>query len=156
MTKTQIYMTLTAVSVVIIGGYMALPKGLRNKNPTNIRYNKANAWDGQTGQDLTGFAKFESAHFGIRAGAKLLKNYQSKHGLNTIEEIINRWAPPIENNTSAYVEHVSKALRTDKDSVLSLANDNVLIELVQVIIKHENGLNPYSYDTISKAVQAAN
>jgi hypothetical protein len=153
--KTNTYIALSAVGVLIVGGYMAIPKGLRNKNPTNIRYNKVNAWDGQTGQDLTGFAKFESAHFGIRAGAKLLKNYQALYGLNTIEQIINRWAPIVENDTNAYITHVAKALNTDRDAILSLSNDNVLIELLQVIIKHENGLNPYSYDTISKAVQAA-
>jgi hypothetical protein len=153
--KTNTYIALSAVGVLIIGGYMAIPKGLRNKNPTNIRYNKANAWDGQTGADYTGFAMFKSAHFGIRAGAKLLKNYQALYGLNTIEQIINRWAPIVENDTNAYIKHVAKALNTDRDAILSLSNDNVLIELLQVIIKHENGLNPYSYDTISKAVQAA-
>ena len=29
--------------------------------------------------------------------------HNGKHGLNTVEGIINRWAPPSENKTSAYV-----------------------------------------------------
>ncbi|EDG3210247.1 hypothetical protein B6O47_21255 [Salmonella enterica] len=32
----------------------------------------------------------------------ILRNYQRKHGLNTISGIINRWAPTNENNTQAY------------------------------------------------------
>jgi hypothetical protein len=150
------YAVITGILLItIFGGYMALPRGLRNNNPTNIRFNKANNWDGQTGKDSKGFAKFESAHFGIRAGAKLLRNYQSIYNLNTIEDIINRWAPPVENDTGAYIEHVAKVLKTDKTAYLSLLDDNKLIELLQVIIKHENGINPYSYEKINQAVQAA-
>jgi hypothetical protein len=153
--KNKIILLIAASLIFTIGGYMALPRGIRNKNPANIKYNKSNAWDGQTGKDSKGFATFESSFYGIRAAAKLLRNYQSMYNLNTIEQIINRWAPPVENITRSYVDHVSKVLKTDKNTYLSLSDNNKLIELLQVIIKHENGINPYSYNEINRAVLAA-
>jgi len=150
---------LTIGIIAVIGAsmtvYLGMPRGLRNNNPTNIRYNKANAWNGQTGKDSAGFAKFDSAHNGIRAGAKLLRNYQSMHNLNTLEQILGRFAPPVENDTKSYIKSVSQSMKVAPDSYLALSSDFVLIPLVQAIIKHENGINPFSYETIYNAVQAA-
>ena len=79
-----------AMSVLVC---MGLPRGLRNNNPTNLRFNPHIKWDGQKGKDNAGFAKFASASDGIRAGATNAFNYQRLHGLSTIAEIIGRWAP---------------------------------------------------------------
>lgn len=134
---------------------MATPKGIRNNNPGNIRHNPANDWQGQTGADSSGFAKFDSAKLGIRAAAKLLLNYQRLHGLNTIQEVISRWAPANENNTGAYIEHVATALETSPAEQIYLGEPSILAELVTVIIKHENGMQPYSKEVINEAVSMA-
>ena len=75
-----------------------------NNNPLNIRYNPANNWQGQTGENK-GFCTFKNEAYGIRAGYKILCNY-IRNGHNTIERIIHRWAPPSENNTDKYIRFV--------------------------------------------------
>ena len=46
--------------------------------------------------------------YGWRAAFMILtRTYYKKYGLKTIRAIISRWAPPKENNTAAYIRHVS-------------------------------------------------
>ncbi|WP_102796767.1 hypothetical protein [Bowmanella denitrificans] len=83
---------------------------VRNNNPLNIRYNPANNWTGQTGQS-GGFATFVSPEYGFRAAAKLIRNYQVNHGLTSIADIVNRWAPEADNNdTQAYINYLADKL----------------------------------------------
>lgn len=142
-------------AVVTLGAYMAIPRGIRNKNPGNIRYNQANQWDGQTGKDSAGFAKFNSSKMGIRALAKLVRNYQRVNGLNTIADIISKYAPATENNTASYIEHVAYAMSYSPASELDLSNPDELADLTKAIIKHENGVNPYSDEEVKHAVALA-
>lgn len=155
MNKNAVYIGLSLFGLIIIGAYMALPKGIRNNNPTNIRFNSANAWDGQSGQDGTGFATFSSATLGIRAGAKLLRNYQRNSGLSSIREVLTRWAPSSENNTESYIKHVVQLTGIGADEFLRLQNEQVLVSVVSAIIKHENGINPYTDDVIAAGVALA-
>lgn len=78
------------------------------KNPLNVRYVEANKWKGQSGQ-YKGFAMFNSVEDGLRAAMKILLVYMGKYRLVTVAQIINRWAPPSENNTKQYVWNVCKA-----------------------------------------------
>lgn len=77
------------------------------KCPFNIRFSSYNNWIGQIGS-YKGFCKFSDYEFGIRAGMKLLANYIRK-GRKSIYNIINPYAPKIENNTSAYISYIQKA-----------------------------------------------
>jgi hypothetical protein len=117
-----------------------LTRGIRNNNPMNLRKTDIN-WDGKVPGSDESFETFKSPQYGIRAGAKVLLNYQRLHGLDTINKIINRFAPPSENDTNAYAEHVSKVLGVGLDERINV--DQYLHNLVSVIIKHENGVNPY-------------
>jgi hypothetical protein len=132
--------------------FYAIPKGIRNKNPLNIRFKKANNWDGQIGES-GGFSVFEETKFGIRAAAKLLRNYQFKYQLDTIQKIINRWAPPVENVTSSYIEHVAQVMEMSPAEYINLNDDGTLVALINVMILHENGVNPYSKETILEGVE---
>lgn len=77
------------------------------KNPFNIRYDANNDWLGSIhGKDYKGFACFIDRIYGLRAGIVLLNNYR-KRGLSSVRSIVNRFAPPSENKTSAYVDFVS-------------------------------------------------
>lgn len=81
-----------------------LPRGIRNNNPGNIRHG-AN-WLGlnTNGQDIdSSFCVFTAPVYGIRALAKVLINYKRIHGLNTVRQIVSRYAPPNENQTTAYI-----------------------------------------------------
>lgn len=144
-----------AIVVLFGGGYVAatqLPRGYRNKNPGNIRYNAANKWQGQVGKDDKGFCQFESDFYGLRAMARLLLNYE-KQGARTVADIINKYAPDSENDTSAYVISVSSALNVEPNGLVMVAPR--LRELIAAIVKHENGFNKYSAEEINAAIRAA-
>src|SRR5574337_394778 len=103
-----------------------MTRGLRNNNPGNIRYNPKNNWIGQTGQDADGFAIFDKADNGIRALARLLKNYQTVYGLNTVAGFISKWAPPDENDTVAYIASVANQLGVSPNQPISLLDPVML------------------------------
>ncbi len=80
------------------------PRGVRNHNPGNIERDARTRWQGQAArQSDPRFVVFTAPEWGIRAMARVLITYQDRHGCNTVAKIINRWAPPGENATSAYV-----------------------------------------------------
>lgn len=136
------------------GAQSSAPRGIRNNNPGNLNYAGqagASKEEGPNGR----FATFASPEMGITALAKNLVAYQDKYGINTIEKIVNRWAPPSENNTGAYVARVSKDTGQKPDAALNLRDPATLAPLISSIIKHENGQNPYDADTIAKAAAAA-
>ena len=83
-------------------------RGIRNNNPLNIRRSK-DKWQGlSTLQEDSSFFKFESMEWGWRAAFVILcRTYYGKYGLKTIRDIVSRCAPAKENNTEAYIRHVS-------------------------------------------------
>lgn len=129
-------------------------RGIRNNNPGNLEFSKTNPWSGQTGDDGR-FAKFETPEHGIRALGRNLLSYQ-RQGIDTVNDIINRWAPPDDNNnTSAYIEAVCAQLGVTPDQPLDASNPDTLKALCAAIIHHENGSQPYSDQQLSTGVSAA-
>lgn len=117
-------------------------RGLRNNNPGNIR-KSADKWQGLAPvQDDPSFFKFTSASFGVRALGKILQTYRNKYGLQNVRDIIGRWAPPNENNTTSYVSSVARALGVSADEPIDVYAR--LPDLAAAIIRHENGSNPYT------------
>lgn len=115
-----------------------LPRGIRNFNPGNIEL--GDPWQGMRAKQTDGrFAQFETPAFGIRAIARTLITYQDKHGIRTVTAAINRWAPPGENDTGAYVRAVQKAVGGE---LVDMHEYRYLRPLVEAIIKHENGVGP--------------
>lgn len=147
---------LLAIGLVVAGlgtGIYLMARGIRNNNPGNIRHGSSQ-WQGMSVEQTDGeYIQFDDPVYGIRAMARLLKNYQSKYGLDTISEIISRWAPPNENITAAYVKSVSEKLGVAPDHKIDVAS--ALPRLVPAIIFHENGLQPYSETQILKGIQLA-
>ena len=82
-----------------------LPRGIRNNNPLNIR--KGARWRGlrEFPKDHE-FCEFKTMAFGFRAAFRTLITYYTRHDCKTLEKIINRWAPPKENNTFTYIQLV--------------------------------------------------
>lgn len=134
-------------------------RGFRNRNPGNIDYNVRNRWQGQVGIETTGspprFAVFESHEFGIRALAALLTTYQDRHGLRTVRAIINRWAPGNENNTDAYVTAVARKIGVSERDTLDLHTYAHMRPLVEAIIAHELGGQPYSDAVLDEGLRRA-
>lgn len=131
-----------------------VPRGVRNNNPGNLENNGIN-WQGLSdSQTDSRFYQFVNPVWGIRALARVLKNYRETHGLTTPREIIQRWAPAFENDTESYSRAVASAVGVDPDS--PIPNDRASrLALVKAIIKHENGVQPYPDDLINEGIQRA-
>lgn len=131
-------------------------RGIRNNNPGNIRW--GDEWKGLVPENQRtdkSFCQFKSAEYGIRAMIIILRNYQRKHGLSTISGIINRWAPTNENDTQSYINSVAKATGVDPDQRIDTSDSRFMMKLLQAIIQHENGDQPYSFDVFVKAIDLA-
>ncbi len=119
-------------------------RGVRNSNPGNIRKSK-DQWEGAIGDDGD-FVIFDSPESGVRALGKNLLSY-GRQGYDSIEKIINRWAPPNENDTKAYIDSVVAATGIPATQSLDLSNPDTLSALAQAISFHETGsrYNPEVY-----------
>jgi len=120
-----------------------LPRGVRNRNPGNIDRTGV-AWQGEDRSASAlerekRFCVFVSPEYGFRALAKVLQTYQRKHGLRTIEAMIDRWAPPVENDTRAYVRQVALAVGVKPDQAIDVRRLEIALPLVKAIARHENG-----------------
>lgn len=125
-------------------------RGMRNKNPMNV-VKSSIKWDGEAeGTDPT-FETFKTYSYGIRAGAKLLVNYQRLHGINTVEGLIHRYAPSHENPTGAYINHVAKAVGVAPDEPIDVKAN--LYKLVRAIIAFEIGAVPFSSWYIKQSIK---
>lgn len=131
-----------------MSSYSTLPRGYRNNNPLNIRYSAANNWQGKalpnTDKNNT-FEQFITMPYGYRAALKLLQNYINKYGCNTIAKIIQKWAPPTENNTQNYITNVCNLIKTNfgrtvsADTEVLAANGELLRQMVYAMSIIENG-----------------
>lgn len=131
----------------------ALPRGIRNCNPGNIRFDAATEWWGLKGHDSEGFAVFNTAYWGIRALAVDLTNAVVKDGCGTIRSLITHYAPPESNDTDAYIKAVCDEMGLKPDWPIDI--QFVMYGLVSAVIMHENGEVPYSSLTIAKALLPA-
>ncbi len=86
----------------------------------------------------TGFQQFKTPEEGIQGIAKNLQAYGSK-GINTIEKIVSTWAPANENNTKAYIDHVSRMLGVPANQPLDMNSPYVLHGLTTAIMTKEQG-----------------
>lgn len=132
------------------------PRGIRNNNPGNIRW--GDDWKGlvpAARRTDKSFCQFTDPEYGIRAMIIILRNYQRKYGLNTVRKMINRWAPPNENDTQAYINSVSQSVGVTPDQKTDVTDSRVMVPLLEAIIKHENGEQPYGFETFVKAIDLA-
>lgn len=129
-----------------------IPRSVRNNDPGNIR--KGANWRGlQPPKFMTpeqeaerDFCVFQNPVYGFRALAILLRNY-GHDGLETINQIIARYAPSDENNVAAYVSHVSRLTGYGPNQPLDLSDRSTLFALCKGIATHEaGGWTPYWTD----------
>ena len=147
----KIIVITSIVGGLYIGVRAAMPRGIRNKNPMNIEYQKSNNWDGQTGTDGR-FATFSSSVYGIRAGAKLLGNYMTNNNLTSVIQILEKFAPATENHTAGYAKFVAEKMGVSPSERITKAQ---IPSMVKAMIQMENGIQPYSDDHILKACKMA-
>lgn len=126
------------------------PRGIRNNNPGNIEWSRHNDWAGQIGSDGR-YSIFSDPVYGIRAMARILDVYRGR-GLETLEQIINTWAPPSENPTGAYIGYVRQRTGLSAQHLIGRADYHALIP---AMIYMENGQQPYSDNQIAAGIAAA-
>lgn len=126
----------------------------RLNNPMGLKHSNDKFQGEITSLDPV-FKQFIDASHGIRAGVKTLLTYYRDHGLDSVDAIINRWAPSIENNTSAYVTAVSEGMGVQDTETLDLEQVDTTFGLTAGIIKHENGELPYPPEYVLAAVKSA-
>lgn len=131
-----------------------MSRGILNANPGNIRKSDTK-WKGKIPGTDPDFETFISPKYGIRAIAKTLLSYQDKHGIRTIRGAVYRWAPPSENDSLSYAAHVAAVLGIDMDDQIDFHREAILLPFVMTIIKHENGEQPYSAETLKDAIEDA-
>lgn len=125
-------------------------RGERNNNPGNIRHGEP--WQGLSAQQTDkDFCQFVSTEYGIRAIYVLMRTYEKKYGLCSIREIINRYAPPKENNTEGYIQRVAKELNVSTEDCVSVSKKEVAIALATAIVGVELGYQPYSQKVFEDA-----
>jgi len=120
-------------------------RGERNNNPGNIRHTVPQInWQGMSAtQTDPAFVQFTDPQLGIRAMRVNFQTYFNNYGLNTVTGIISRWAPPSENNTAAYITNVAAQMGVDPNATLDLTDLGTMSALVDAVITHENGSDPY-------------
>jgi hypothetical protein len=85
------------------------------------------------------YAVFSSPEAGWAAADRNLQTYATKHGLNTVAGIVNRWAPPSENDSGAYAAKVSGRLGVDPAAPLNMADPMVRRHVLEAMAEVENG-----------------
>lgn len=139
------------------GGYQPAPAGgmtttplpavegpVKNNNPGNIR---------NTGGP--GFKVYATPEEGLSDMSRLLSVYQDKYGLNTVEGIISRWAPPTENNTPAYIGMVADALGVSPTDQINVNDPAIKQKLMAAMIQVEHGAQPFTPDQLLAAAGGA-
>lgn len=135
----------TASHRVFINMAKQLSRGLRNNNPGNIRLS-ATTYQGEVASTDKAFKQFKSMTYGYRAMFVLLHSYQRKHHLNTITEMINRYAPAVENHTEAYIKAVSEWSGVPATSHITATNGDIMIPIVAAMSRVENGIEANMVD----------
>lgn len=115
-------------------------RGIANNNPANIRHGAH--WIGlAVAQNDSSFCTFKEMIFGVRALLVLLRTYKYKYDCVTLREVINRFAPPCENNTYAYMIYVRDYLRQYQDT----KGFEIDVDFDMVINKWYNKKSPSAY-----------
>ncbi|EJY4973621.1 hypothetical protein OGG51_004370 [Salmonella enterica] len=129
-------------------------RGVRNNNPGNLVASNQ-GWDGELTSDGK-FSRFDTPEHGIRALAKNMRTYQNRHDLNTVSQMLSKFAPPEDHNdTATYIKAVSGMMGVDPEQHIDTSDAGTLTKLVNSIITVENGSNPYTSQQISDGVLAA-
>jgi hypothetical protein len=128
--------------------------GIRRNNPGNLE--KGTSWKGLADiQPDKRFCTFVTPEYGIRALTKVLLTYNKKYRIKTIEGIINRYAPPIENPTKQYIKNVALWSGVKEREAIDFTNPKQLASVVAGIIRQENGVQPYPEAVILDGVEMA-
>ena len=78
--------------------------------------------------------------WGYRALIRTLQNYRYRHGCQTIADFIRRWAPPVENNTSGYINRVCSEMQVPNSYVPDVIDKSTMCAFAAAISQVENAV----------------
>lgn len=116
-----------------------MSRGLTNLNPGNIRQSKVRYKGEVRPSRDPAFKQFESMAWGYRAIFVLLDTYRIRYGLDTVQGMISRWAPPSENHTEIYIRAVAEAMGIADDRPLDTRDRATMLRMAAAISRVENG-----------------
>lgn len=90
--------------------------------------------------------------YGYRAMFVLLNSYQRRHKLSTIREMLMRYAPPSENQTTSYIDFVARRTGIDADAPLDTCSERDMVPIVAAMSEIENGVAA-SFDEVAEGWQ---
>lgn len=142
---------------------MALPIGILNLNPGNLKVSTLNSnLTGLVNSAQTGsFAQFDNMNNGLRG---LSRDLMSKHKRlsatpngSTITSIISEYAPSSDNPTASYIASVSSSMNLGANSLLQLdTNGNQMQSMMTGMIDVENGgMHGITQDNIKAGILSA-
>lgn len=132
---------------------MTKPRGIRLNNPGNIRH--GDNWQGMApDQPDASFINFKDPRYGYRAMVRILHSYR-RRGIRTLGEIIQTWAPPVENDTAAYVAHVEQLTGLQRNHPITLENKSQVVDLLDAITRHENSNQTFDRSIIERGYELA-
>ncbi|MFH1121791.1 MAG: structural protein P5 [Bacteroidota bacterium] len=115
-----------------------MSRGLRNNNPGNIRKGGDTFQGEKTPSRDLEFKEFYSIDYGYRAIFVTLATYITK-GFDTVEKIINRWAPATENDTKTYINTVVRLSGVSAKAKITTQSGEVIKKIVAGMSFVENG-----------------
>lgn len=114
--------------------------GQRNNNWGNLR--TTDAFEGKTGTNKS-YDTYETPEKGLRALARVLDTYSSKHGIDTIDALVNRYAPASDNTGGShenYKKFIAQQLGVGINDTIDVKGRRA--ELMDAIIRFENKNRP--------------
>ena len=135
-----------------------MKRGIRNNNPLNIRRSSTHWQGARKEQTDKSFVQFETMAYGYRAAWKVLQTYYERFCTQgkpfTVRNIIERWAPPTENDTDAYVRAVVKLSGLGGNENMprpkhywNFEEVDKLVRLIRAMVCVENGIKWEKVDT---------
>ena len=128
--------------------------GQRNNNYGNLR--TTDAFLGKTGSNSS-YDTYETPEMGLRALARVLDTYSTKHGINTIDALVNRYAPASDNTGGShenYKKFLSQQLGIGINDPVDVRGRRA--EIMDAIIRFENKNRALAtQDQIQQAILAA-
>jgi len=128
------------------GAAHAVPVGVLNNNPGNLRSTHPERYHNCIGVDERGFMKFKRPIDGVRAMVINLKCYGSKHHIHTVEGVVCRWlsADGSKHTRSDYCKFIRQETGFRSNQRINLQNAKTLEAISRAIAHYENGYQPYT------------
>lgn len=118
---------------------MSMVRGMRNNNCGNLRH--GDQWQGLAEEQTDpSFCQFTEMKWGCRALLKTLQTYHNKYNIDTVQDIVSRWAPTNENDTEAYIMSCCRTTHLKRDMKLYLdKNPRTYLKIAKAIAFQECG-----------------